>query len=275
MRAKGQHQSFRMRTAWIISLFQLSCLAITPAPTLDVVQVNLSASFAPDDIKNKVISVENRTRTLGLQDALSGRSFSTDGAITLFVNACEQDDGTRNCTAACQNQTQMFSNLQTLHNCAVFPQVSIALANSTVSDDARRLAADLRIEPNNNNLTVPLKIMNSIQQCLFDSCDGDSRCTSHIKPVNFTSEQSSLDKLSRTLNQNSHSLCTTSPAFVDSDVGGIGVCSKLPLSSGMLTSSLGVYLLHHANGACFARIPCHYPVGLNREKVTHRFKLLP
>lgn len=214
-----------MRTSWIFSLFQLSCFALNPAPPLSIVPVNLDSS----KVINKVITLENKRKTLGLQDAFNSRFPNTNGAITVFLDACIQGDGTPNCTAACQNQTQMFSNLMTLHNCAGFPEISVRLANNSLSADARRLAEDLRIEPSNDDSSMPSNISNAIQQCLYDSCSQNSSCSRTLNPIHDTSEEDSPDNLTDIFIHASHLLCGPIPAHVDGDVGGIGVWSKSAL----------------------------------------------
>lgn len=146
-------------TTWIFSLFQLSCFALNYAPPLDIVPVDLNSS----KVTNRVITLDNNTKAFGLRDALDSSFSSTNGSITVFQDACKQDDGTPNCTAACQDPTQMFSNLMTLHNCAAFPEISALLANNNISANTRRLAEDLRIELSNDDSSLPSNISNAIQ----------------------------------------------------------------------------------------------------------------
>ena len=183
-------------------LFQLSCLALKPAPPLNVVSIT-SDNFT---------SLENRTRTFGLQDAFNGTYGSPNGNLTLFPKACIQSDGTSNCTAACLNPT-MFSNLETLHNCALFPTISVHLANNNLSVDARRLAEELNIEPSGDDSSLPSRISNAIQHCMLDSSnDNDAK-----------KKQSPDDLTGTSFTSPYFNPCASTTAYVNADVGGIGV----------------------------------------------------
>ncbi len=191
-----------MRAIWIFLLFRRSCLAFKPPPPMDV---------APITVGNSSI-LGNLTNTIGLQGALNPYHGSTNGAITVFINACVQDDGRNNCTAACQNHTQMFGNLMTLHNCVVFSDISLHLSNNSLTTEARHLAEELNIELGNNGSWI----FDSTQDCLLDSCDNTPDCAG---------------KLHNTSTDTYFSLCGSIPIYATADVGGIGVWSKLALFS--------------------------------------------
>ena len=191
-----------MRAIWIFLLFWWSCLAFKPPPPLDV---------APITAGNSSI-LGNLTNTIGLQGALNKYHGSKNGAVTVFINACMQDDGRDDCTAACQDHTQMFSNLMTLHNCVVFSDISLHLSNHSLTTEARHLAQELNIEPGNNGSWIK----NSIQTCLLDSCDNNPDCAR---------------RSNNTSNDGYFSLCGSIPMYATADVGGIGVRSKSALFS--------------------------------------------
>ena len=202
-----------LRVACIFSLFQLSSFALTPAPPLDVIRIRLS----------NPITLKNGTTTLGLQDALNSGYTSINGTITLFPNACKQRDGTPDCTAACQDKTQMFSSLETLHNCAVFPNISVHLANNGLTANARRLAEELNIKQSNHDSSLPSHISNLIQTCLLDSC--------MPKPKNYRPNQLTGTQF---IDNDFINICGSIQSHVNPDVGGIGVWSKsafLPMSA--------------------------------------------
>ena len=201
----------KIGAAFILVLFQLSCFALKPAPPLNI------ASITPMNFT----TLENNT-IFGLQDALNGKYDS--GAITLFANACLQSDGTQNCTAACLSNTQMFSNLETLHNCALLPNILVHLANNNLSANARRIAEDLKIEANGSDSSMPSRISNTIQHCLLDSCNANTDCTGILNPINGSSKNHSPDNLNRSdFAETFLNICGPIPAYVNADVGGIGV----------------------------------------------------
>ena len=191
-----------MRVIWMFLLFQQSCFALKPPPPLNV---------APITAGNSSI-LGNLTNTIGLQGALNKYHGSTDGTITVFIDACIQGDGINNCTAACQNHTQMFGDLTTLHNCVVFSDISLHLSNNSLTTEARHLAEELNIEPGNNGSLI----FNATQNCLLDSCNNTPDCAG---------------KFNNTRHDTSISLCGSIPNYATADVGGIGVRSKSALFS--------------------------------------------
>lgn len=192
----------KKRAIWMYLLFQRSCFALKPPPPLNV---------APITAGNSSI-LGNLTNTIGLQGALKKDYRSTHGAITVFIDACIQDDGTKNCTAACQNHTQMFGNLTTLHNCVVFSDISLHLLNKNLTTEANHLAEELNIEPGNNGSWI----FNATQTCLIDSCNNATDCAI---------------KSNKNRNDPYFSLCGAIPHHATADVGGIGVRSESALFS--------------------------------------------
>lgn len=214
-RAPENHSMLNMRVTWILLLFELSCFALKPAPPLDIIRIDLSDS----------ITLKNQTKTLGLQNALNSEYKSTNGTISLFPNACLQSNGAPNCTAACQNHTQMFSSLETLHNCAVFPQISVHLASNSLTTNALHLVEELKIKQSNPGSSLPSVISNAIQTCLLDSCTADSDCNRTLYAKNRDHEPNNFTG-THFINNDFFPLCGSIPAFVNPDVGGIGVWAK-------------------------------------------------
>ena len=208
-----------MWTAWILLLFQLSCSALDSVQPLNVTSAN----------GNNFTALENQTKAFGFQDAFNPRYGSTNGTITLFPHACLQSDGTPNCTAACLNKPQMFSDLETLHNCALFPEISVRLADDDgLTNEARRLAEELKITPSSNNRSLPSIISSAIQQCLLDSCSNNQDCAASNVHSIKTNQMPSSDYLNGT---SYLALCAPIPAYINADVGGVGVWPKLALYS--------------------------------------------
>ena len=207
-----------LRVAWLILHFQLCCFALEPAPPLDLISI---PSINPTTPGSYAIP-------FGLQNAFNRNYNSTNGVITMFSDACNQSDGTSNCTAACLNSTQMFSSLETLHNCALFPLLSVRLANGTLSTDARSLAEKLKIEPSSDHSSLPSNISNTIQTCLLDSCHNNTDCAKTLNPIHGSNRGFDPNNLTGILFIDSYfPLCSPIPAHINADVGGIGVRSKL------------------------------------------------
>ena len=209
-----------VRVAWIFSLFPLSCFA---APLLDVIETD--PNYTSITLENETTTLSQKTTVLSLHDAFKSTYTSKNDTVTLFPKACLQLDGTQNCTAACQNRTQMFSSLKTLHNCAVFPEISINLANNNLTTNARVLAEELGIKSSYDDSSVLSNISNAIRSCLNDSCTLDPQCN---RTLNGRNSHHSLNNFTGTQFIN---ICGPKTAYVNADVGGIGVWSHLVLSS--------------------------------------------
>ena len=165
---------------------------------------------------------------MGLQNALDRDYPYQNNIIALFPNACKQKDGTFNCTAACLDTTNIttFSDLETLHNCAVFPEIFVNLAKNNVTANARRIAEDLNIKPSSNPSSIPSIVSNKIQTCLIDSCTSDEDCNKTMNGTNSYYQPNNLTGSSFITNVDNSkyfALCGRTSAFVDADVGGIGV----------------------------------------------------
>ena len=163
-------------------------------------------------------TLENQT-IFGLQDALNAKyEYHYDdpsGAITLFPDACLQSDGSQNCTAACLSNAQMFSNLETLHNCAVLPTIMVHLANDNLTADAHRLAESLKIESSSGGSSLPSRISNAIQHCLLVSCTDNEDCVGILNPVSGSSRIHSPDNLNGSDFADTYlNICGPIPAYV-------------------------------------------------------------
>ena len=150
-----------------------------------------------------------------------------EGHIYLFTDACQQTDGTHNCSASCSNLTMMFENLETLHNCMVYPAVAFQYANNDLSGPATEIAQNLGIAKNHTNSSTSI-ITKSIQSCLtvycsddvakgcpglFDSDVPEDNPYGNSPSYDFSFQGSSLVD----------AICEYSLYPVNSDIGGIGV----------------------------------------------------
>lgn len=82
----------------------------------------------------------------GLQDVIRNRHFNGNNSsedFTLFPEACVQSSRDRDCTAACTDPVQIFSSLDTLHNCIIWPTI---VAGNPLSQDAAKLVGSLSYE---------------------------------------------------------------------------------------------------------------------------------
>lgn len=201
------------RVTWIFLLFQLSCFALKPPALLDLATINDSSNS---------INLEDGTTTLGLQNALDRNYPYQNNTIAVFLQGCNQTDGTFNCTAACQSNSTKFGDLETLHNCAVLPEISVNLAKNNVTANARGIAEKLNIQPSNDGSSLPSNVSNQIQNCLIGSCMANSDCKEKLNRSK-SNRQIHYTGASFVPGDDYFGLCSLTTAYVDADVGGIGV----------------------------------------------------
>lgn len=181
-----------MRTIWTSFAFQLTCFALKPPPL-------------------KIISIQGRDPinaveypVFGLQDALNSfyNGAKDSDSITLFSKACGNQ--TQNCTAACLDPAQMFGNLETLHNCGVYQNVSELWAGGNLHAESISVLKDLGFKKSSRNSSLPSDINNAIHVCLLDICGDNPDCPNRTKAPYAD-------------------ICAEISAPVIADVAGIGV----------------------------------------------------
>ena len=115
----------------------------------------------------------------GLQDAMDvyyDVPNNRSKPPSLFPNACEQVDKSRNCTSSCLKSQEMFASLDTLHNCVVWPSIYVADEKGALAPHADDLATSLGLERGSANSPLPSKISTIIQTCLLDACNENDEC---------------------------------------------------------------------------------------------------
>ena len=193
-----------------------------------------------------ISSVTNSTlntsqSTFSFQDALSlsgvnaydsyGYYDSYPYPPFLFQNGCSHPDGTRNCTASCQDKSLVFGSLDTLHNCMVYPTVADLYAKSNLSNHT--LPESYNIQKAEVNTPVSINITTTIKDCLIDYCNATPGCTEGLKIYDMESLESSPSNITSNFyfyNYNSSydshptfDFCEYVPRSLNPDIGGIGV----------------------------------------------------
>ena len=176
--------------------------------------------------------------TFSFQDALNPSVGGYSNPPYLFHNACLQDNGTQDCTASCQDLSQIFGSLDTLHNCMVYPTVADLAARNNLSNAS--LAEYYNIQKSKVGTGLSKNITTTIQTCLVDYCTttlSGSGCQEYLYGVENTSSPlnvSSAFYIYNTDYENSYNeddggsrfdLCMFIPNSLNPDIGGIGVGS--------------------------------------------------
>lgn len=196
-----------------------------------IVAVDASSPLNITTVTNDTFSTLGITlATYSLQDALfpdsdqSMLSYTYDYSAYLFADACRQADGSTNCTASCNDTSLMFENLETLHNCMVFPQVAAHHYNNNLTARAQRLVEGLEIEPMKNTSDLSRAVMSHVQSCLTDYCATITGCREQYADENPSPY---LNASYWDFNDQGEELveyiCGYFSAQVNSDIGGIGV----------------------------------------------------
>ena len=140
----------------------------------------MAAAFQLSNITLSSTNNSIPTPLFGLQDVLVKTNFdsiTTDAPHrSLFPFACGQGNGPRNCTAACSDNGTMFSSLDTLHNCVVWPSIVVESAKDGLSPSSIPLVSSLGFGNGSSQPSLPSQISNNIQECLIKSCENDGVC---------------------------------------------------------------------------------------------------
>ncbi|KAI9713400.1 MAG: hypothetical protein M1820_000782 [Bogoriella megaspora] len=141
-------------------------------------------------VSNYWYSFVGNSRPFGFQDAWYGAfSPSTSTAFNiphsqpdiLLLN--EQGCGTgangtgpKNCTAACQDPTLVWGNMNTMQNCMLYPVISSMLALPNLTDYAKGLSRSYGFEDASNENLDLNDITNTIANCINEYC-ATANCT--------------------------------------------------------------------------------------------------
>ena len=149
--------------------------------------------------------------------------------MALFNQACYQRDGSKNCSAACQDPEQTFNSIYTLQNCLAYPEISKLLASGNLTSESQELAISLGIQGAN----ITTRINDTINGCLLGYCMKQELCGT----LDYT-QVSSFEDVQQVEDVGYYryvipllDICyNQTPSPFDPDLGGIGVCHiKLPL----------------------------------------------
>lgn len=221
---------------WLLATFLAFSIALDVYPPFDITRVT-----------NQTFNVlEITLSTFSLQDALFPNSmqsilydYSYNETTFLFGDACQQADGTFNCTKSCNDKSLMFANLETLHNCMVFPEVAAHYHESNLTKSAKDLVEKLGIQPSINNSVSSQAITRAVRECLTDYCADIPGCKGNFDDPSDPAYPTPYNNKSYwDFNEDgSHlvdSVCDYFPAQVTSDIGGIGVHTQANIKSGSL-----------------------------------------
>ena len=172
-----------------------------------------------------------------IQDALfpadseiESSSWSYDDTF-LFTDACRQADGSSNCTISCSNNATVFENLETLHNCMFWQEVSFKYGIKNLTSEQNAVVETLGIvgDKTNSSTSVTTDV---IRRCLVDYCANNVEgCQAYVDDsysispfTNYTAFWNESE--GRELMQ---AICDSSSYPVNPDIGGIGVPFNTPI----------------------------------------------
>ena len=162
---------------------------------------------------------------LSLQDAFS-LDIEGNPVIGVFPGACSVAS-VQNCTASCLDASMMFGNLETFHNCLVYPAVAELYVNGTSFDP--HLTDSLGIHNQSQAMQAANNISTTIYNCLSSYCREDKQCTSDLQQHSSLSYMTYIDyeeQPNATIYE--FEICDyVAPfSFLNADIGGIGVSTN-------------------------------------------------
>lgn len=180
-------------------------------------------------------SISESQWTYSLQDALSGvggentqGGFSYSHNLYAFSDACLVSKGGSDCNASCNDTFgTMFDFLPTLHNCYIFGNVT---TNMTEIDTTFASALHYLDDGQNGTAT---HVGRTLGSCLWKYCETLSDCKTYITEawgdispdrISFWTRDHENFAIGPTLVTQ---ICSSIPARISSDVGGIDLCLLL------------------------------------------------
>lgn len=223
--------------------------------------------------------------TFSLQDAVSLSSWMYEGYATLYTNGCNQTDNRANCTAACQDSSQVFQTLETLRNCVLYVGIADSYASLNLSSNDTTLADDLVIQKAQLGSPILQHVSTTITACFNAYCNSTSSpqdCTTfmlstrqghlpiglydkNLIPGNFSVYEYSSQ---------ADELCgyIARPSPLNADIGGIGVYASYWIQSGLALSGTFLVLLW-GWGTHYICLP--NMAGRHGNKATKPAKVIP
>ena len=101
-------------------------------------------------------------------------AYSLYNGTRLTQGGCAQEDGSKNCSAACGNMTQVFSSMDTFQNCLAFPTINNILSSVDTTDEYKDLAREYGITGEDTNASFG--VVDQISTCLASYCSDSSNC---------------------------------------------------------------------------------------------------
>ena len=123
----------------------------------------------------------------------------------------------------------MFGDLETFHNCLIYPAVAQLYGNGSLGDS--QLADSLGIHNQTQAMQTANNITTTINSCLSKYCGEDERCTSDLQRLGAFGYASSNVSSSTYLTDPDifrFDICNyVAPfAFLNADIGGVGVSTN-------------------------------------------------
>lgn len=89
--------------------------------------------------------------------------------LTLYRNACGHH---HNCTESCQNASIIFSSMEDLHNCIMYPTISSIVSTGNLSQKGLEVANFFGITGDRDeNIITTSKIKQTVNGCMDDYCN--------------------------------------------------------------------------------------------------------
>ncbi len=163
----------------------------------------------------------SNSAAFGIQSA--GYAFSYGG--TLYTRGCNENDVTRlNCSSACQDASQIFSNPYTLQNCMLLS----ALAPNGMTPGDKKAASDFSIDVMDPDFpSLARSVKQTIQGCLEEYCVNN--CSGTFEPWQ-SSYAYKLNGFNNVTGPVYAYICPSDVQGLNADIGGIGVRQRRSLN---------------------------------------------
>ena len=209
-----------------------------PKPYISLVSNEAWISGNPYGQPNTVKGLQNALALTTSQYPTPFRN-SIGNTVSIISDACQQGRNSQNCSASCSGQSlyqTMFGDLETLHNCVVYPNVTTAInsKNYSASDKQNVEEAADRLGMGSPEFeAIAKQIPIDLKSCFVEYCRSTLEgCSDYFEGIYGGNpfDNATYDwRLYGGRGQGQYlinAICNSIPTQVNSDLGGVGVCKS-------------------------------------------------
>lgn len=202
------------------------------------------------------IELSNSSSYSAAFDFLSaGRAYAASG--TLYTGGCNENGVPGlNCSSACQDPSQIFSNPYTFQNCMVLSALAPNVSNN-LNEISVKIASTFSIDVVDHDFpSLARNVTQTIQDCLKEYTNPRTYNYTSFSPW-YNSSNDAKNSTNRTGIPVYNITCSSEGEALNADIGGIGVgqSDAPPITKSSFLPRTGLYILLDAERHCSLCFP--------------------